>query len=543
MVRDLARLTSSFFDVLVVGGGIHGVASAYDAAQRGLSVALIEREDFGSASSSNHLKTVHGGLRYLQSGDFPRMRESIRERRAIARIAPHLVSPLPFVIATRGLTTRSRLAMGIAFRIDALLAHDRNDGVPLRLHLPAGRVITRADYQREVGGDLPKRVTGGALWYDYQMLNTDRLTLAFALAAAQHGAHLANHVEAVESIREGGRVIGARGRDRLTGQTLEIRASVTLNTAGAAVGRLMAGFGVPRAFPLLKAMNVVTSRPAGSVALGAPTSQGRLLFSVPWQGRLMVGTSHSDRLFEPDQTDVTEAELDAFLAEINDAFPALRLSRDEVTLVHRGLVPATQGSDGRMELRGHGEVRDHAQDGIQGAVSVVAVKYTTARGVAEQAVDLVCRKLNRPTQACRTDRTPLPGAVEDPDATFRLALQAKPESVDEDTTRHLVETYGSAYADVLSLASTNPQWRRRVTPSRPVIVAELVRAARTEMACTLTDAVVRRTPLGSAGCPDDQAIQVSAAALRAELGWGEARLQEEIKGLVEFYRPVGRRLP
>ena len=204
MRRDLNRLASTRFDLLVIGGGIHGLASAYDAAQRGLSVALVERGDFGGAASFNHLKTVHGGLRYLQTGDLRRMRESIVERRTVARIAPHLLTPLPFLMPTYRKLTRSRLAMRVAFAVDA----------PDRLRSQRGR------HRRGCGSRWAARsratsacacfptsrrggLTGGALWHDYQVRNTDRLTLAFALAASEHGACLANYVEARESILEG----------------------------------------------------------------------------------------------------------------------------------------------------------------------------------------------------------------------------------------------------------------------------------------------------------------------------------------------------
>src|SRR5579862_5770085 len=144
MNRDLDQLTARPFDVLVVGGGIYGLAIAYDAAQRGLSVALVERDDFGSGASFNHLRTIHGGLRYLQSLDVRRSRESMRERRTIARIAPHLVQPMPFALPLYRSLMRGKLAMRAGFALDRVVAWDRNSGVPAALRLPAGRVISRA---------------------------------------------------------------------------------------------------------------------------------------------------------------------------------------------------------------------------------------------------------------------------------------------------------------------------------------------------------------------------------------------------------------
>ena len=200
MIRDLSRLASADFDLLVVGGGIYGLTAAYDAAQRGLSVALVERGDFGGATSFNHLKTIHGGLRYLQTADLRRMRESIRERRAFARIAPRFVAPLAFVMPTSNSLTRNALAMRAAFALDAIVGSDRNDGLAGR-HPPAARPgaspPTTVAPSLGAGAASPAiRRRPGAVWYDYETVQGDRLTLAFALAADAHGAALANYVEA-----------------------------------------------------------------------------------------------------------------------------------------------------------------------------------------------------------------------------------------------------------------------------------------------------------------------------------------------------------
>jgi glycerol-3-phosphate dehydrogenase len=166
MTRDISRLSPALFDVLVIGGGIHGLAVAYDAAQRGYSVALVERGDFGSGSSFNHARTVHGGLRSLQSGDVFKARFSVRERRAMARIAPHLVTPLAFVMATTRKLTRSKMALRIGLLADAVIGYDRNAGVEPRLRLPAGRVIPRDAYRALFGANASAGATGGARWSD-----------------------------------------------------------------------------------------------------------------------------------------------------------------------------------------------------------------------------------------------------------------------------------------------------------------------------------------------------------------------------------------
>ncbi|MGE5199886.1 MAG: FAD-dependent oxidoreductase, partial [Rhodospirillaceae bacterium] len=317
MTRNVSGLASRRFDVLVIGGGIHGLAVAYDAAQRGFATALVERGDFGSGSSFNHAKTVHGGLRSLQTGDVAKARFSIRERRAIARMAPALVAPLAFTMGTTRKITRSKLAMRAGFLLDAAIGFDRNAGVEPALHLPAGRVLGRRAYDTAFGANARAGVTGMAQWSDYQMPESDRLTLAFAQAADAHGAVLANYVEATEALVRDGRLGGIRAVDRLSGAVIDVEARVTVNAAGAACRPWMERFGARPPFPLLKAMNLVTSRPAGPVALSAPTSGGRLLLIMPWHGRMLVGTSHSDQPAEPDDTRVFHGELRSFVDEVN----------------------------------------------------------------------------------------------------------------------------------------------------------------------------------------------------------------------------------
>src|SRR4051812_20450319 len=289
--RDLSRLEATEFDLLIVGGGIYGLATAYDAASRGLRVALVEAGDFGSGASFNHQKTAHGGLRSLGSGHLQRARESIRERRALALIAPWLLRPLPFLVGTYRSLARNRLALRAAFKLDARLGRGRNAGVEPELHLPAPRLVSKAATLRLFAGVNPRGLTGGAQWYDYQMVESDRLTAAYAAAADRAGAEIANYAAATSALKDGDRVAGMNVRDALGGTTIQVRARITLNAAGSHAGEIMAMFGAPRPFPLLRAMNLVTSRPARDMALAAPAPDGRMLTLVPWKGFAIVGTS------------------------------------------------------------------------------------------------------------------------------------------------------------------------------------------------------------------------------------------------------------
>jgi glycerol-3-phosphate dehydrogenase len=536
--RDLTRLESDPYDLLVVGGGIHGLAAAYDAASRGLRVALVEADDFGSGASFNHQKTVHGGLRAFGSGHLGRAREAIRERRALARIAPWLLRPLPFLIGTYRSVLKNRLALRAAFKLDEWIARHRNDGVEPELHLPAPRLVSKAATLRLFAGIAPQQLTGGAQWYDYQMVEGDRLTLAFAVAADRAGADLANHATAIASLKESGRVAGMLVRDRLTGREFPVRASVTLNAAGARAGEIMAMFGVRRPFPLLRAINLVTSKPASDMALGAPAPGGRMLTLVPWRGRAIVGTSQSATLVQPGDADVTAAEIDAFIADANHAFPALKLSRADVTLIHRGVVPAIVGAGNVPDLKPAPEILDHASDGIEGAVTVVGVKYTTARGLAERATGVVAKRLGRRVKPSRTAITMLPGAgIADHEA---LAIETARDlrfDVELPAIQHLIRLYAEAAADVIKLMREHADLCSPIAAGVPTIGAEIVHVIRHEMAVRLTDIVVRRTGLGSAGAPPRESVETSARIAARELGWDQARVDEEIAAVDRVYAP------
>jgi glycerol-3-phosphate dehydrogenase len=540
--RDPDRLRATTFDLLVVGGGIYGLAVAYDAAQRGASVALVEAADFGSGSSFNHLRTIHGGLRYLQSLDVRRARASIRERRTLARIAPHSLEPRPFVLPLRRSLTRGPLAMRVGFALDRLIGVDRNRGVPAARRLAPGRVIGRARAIERFPGLFRGGLAGAAVWEDYVTTEADRLTFSVALAAARQGAALCNYLQAERVVTDGAdgrRVVAVEAVDRLSGAALTIAARCTVLAAGAAIAPLAAPLGLAANTPLVRAMNLVTRREAGDEALGGSGRLGRNLFLVPWKRRALFGTWESGTAVQPGATEVDPSEVRAFIAALNDAFPGLDLTAADVTLVHSGLVPAIEAAGGGVGLRGREVIQDHAANGVSGLISIAGTKYTTARGVAERVVDRVFERLGRRAAPCRTGDVPLPGgAVRDVALTVAELRRGHDGEVPSETIPHLVAGYGTAAADVLALAREKPEWRRRLADDSPVVGAQLVRAVRDEMAVTLADAVIRRTPLGALGEPAPAALEAAATIVGDELAWDPRRRAAEIDRVRAFYGTV-----
>jgi glycerol-3-phosphate dehydrogenase len=541
VIRDLRQLTDTEFDVLVVGAGIYGATIAWEATQRGLGVALIDRGDFGGGTSLNSLKTVHGGLRSLQRGNLADMRQFIRERRAFLRIAPHLVEPLRFVIPTYPRLNRSRELMRIALAVNDLIARDRNEGLDPARRIGASGVIGRDEMLRLFPGLSAARVTGGAAWYEAQMYSPDRILLAFVQSAVAHGAAAANYVGVTGFLRRADGVIGASVCDELTGNAFDIRARVTINATGGWAPALMSsvlGSRLPAQVQLSKALNLVTRLPAPACAIG-DTADGQFLFCVPWRGVAVFGTFHSSHTGSADDLTARESDAITFLGLVNRVFPDARVRLEDVTLVHRGLLPATGvGENGRVHLTKASYIRDHRADGLGGLITVVGVRFTTARATAERTVDAVGRALGRSLDASRTAVTPLVGGDIPDVGKFFADARFVGGSIKASTLERLARSYGTSYPRVISIIERDASLARPLSTTCAVTHAEVLHAVRDEMAVRLSDVLLRRTETGSAAHPGRDAVEASAAIMAAECGWDPSRTDAEIAAVEARYRVI-----
>src|SRR5688572_13627678 len=535
--RDLNRLASRAYDLLVVGGGIHGLTCAYEAASRGLTVVLVDAADFGSGISFNHQKTAHGGLRSLQSLSVLRARASIRERRALARIAPGLLRPLPFLAGTYRSLTRGRLALRAGFALDQRLGRHRNDGLEPELHLPRPRLLSRTATTKLFPGVRQQGLTGGAQWYDYQMVENDRLTFAFAAAADRAGAELANYASAISAIKTGSKVVGVRVSDSLTGGEFEVTAQVMVNAAGAAVGSVLGRLGGSRPFPLLRAMNLVTSKRASDMALAAAGPDGRMLTLVPWRGHAIVGTSQSAQATTTAvEEGIESSEVADFVRQANHAFPALQLRAEDITLIHRGWVPAVDRGARGVALVPESTVLDHASDGVDRVVTIVGAKYTTARGSAERAANLIARKLGKRIARSRTATIVLPGAgIADHEALAIERARRLNIDVPLPVIRHLITRYAETTPSVIDIMAAHPDSTAPLSPDTSTIGAEVIHAIRDESALRLSDIILRRTTVGAARHPGASTLQACAAIAARELDWSPERTREELADVERAY--------
>ena len=554
MKRNLLALTDSVYDLLVVGGGIYGACVARDAAMRGLSVALVEKSDFGAATSANSLKIIHGGLRYLQHADFMRMRESVKEQQVLMRLAPHLVHPLPVLIPTYGHWLQGKEALALALLANHWISFDRERLVRPQSYLPRGRVISKSEVLQLAPGIRQRGLTGGAIFYDAQMSNSERLIFSFLRSAEQAGAQLANYTEVSGFLKEKDAVIGVHARDILTGDQLQIRAKTVVNTCGPWVSSILdslRGHATQQSkgqVLFAKAMNVLTRpffrRHAVGVAgknryddADAVLNKGnRFFFITPWRGFSLIGTAQIAYDGNPEDCKASDEEIGNFLRDVNQAYPAAALKREDIVFIHSGLLPSTGicRTTGDVQVAKHYQIYDHRREGIKGLLSVVGVKYTTARSVAEKVVDHVFESWGQKPPQSPSSYTPLHGGrIEQFESFLRTHIKDRPSSLSEEEMNHLVSNYGSAYQEVLRYLDAP---RATTSGDRcPVLRAEVLHGIRDEMAQKLSDVVFRRTDLGTAGHPGNEVLNFCAEVMGEELGWNQSRTHHELQDVNKIF--------
>jgi glycerol-3-phosphate dehydrogenase len=547
MQRDTGALAAGEFDVAIIGGGAFGAAAAWDAALRGLKTVLVERNDFGGGASAECFKMVHGGIRYLQHADVVRLRSSCRERSAMLRIAPHLVSPLPIVIPTYGSGRKGKLFLGTGMRVYDLLTLDRNAGIADETrHIVGTRFLGRSEVLSLFPGLDDASMTGAAVFDDGQMYSPPRLVLAFVKSAVNAGAVACNYMEAVDFLWEGDRVTGIKARDRLDGSQIDVRARLVLNAAGPGAEYLLARnarFGQWKRGAFSRdACFVVRRKPQSGYALAIQGQsrdrdsllgrEARHMFIVPWREFTLIGVWHKLFPDHPDAAVVEEQELEGWIREINDCYPSLALSRDDVVYRNCGLVPFGEATVGTSELSFGKESRyiDHRKaHGVSGLVTLIGIRYTTARGDAGKALDLLLTQMPNAPQPAGTERTPLAGgAIEDFEALRASARNTRPPTVSEPALDSLLRNHGTEYVRVLGGATENATESATI-PGTNTLLAEVTYTVEAEMALKLEDVVLRRTDLGSGCHPGGTALRSVAERMQSLLGWTAMRVDEELR--------------
>jgi glycerol-3-phosphate dehydrogenase len=479
--RHLGAMAEGTVDVLVIGGGITGAGVALDAASRGLSVALVEREDFAAGTSGRSSRLIHGGARYLRRGELGLVYEALRERGRLLRMAPHLIRPLGFLIPIRSWPNRAY--MGLGLNVYDAMAAGRN----LRTH--------RWARPQEVATLAPslKRESGGYIWWDCRT-DDARLTLEIVRQAAAHGALVANHAE-VRALTGEGSVTGAEVQDHMRGSTLHVASRVTVNATGAWADRVNGLAGPPpRRLRPSKGVHVVLERRRlpirCAVMVPSLAEDGSLVFAVPWGPRVYAGTTDTAYRGPLDAPTVDRSDIDVVVRSLGRAFGG-DLGEADVRASWAGIRPLLDTARGSTRDLSRRHVVYEEPPGL---VTVTGGKLTTYRAMAEEVVDRLSRHLGRGGR-CRTTRIPL-GLTRSLGAELERAAAAVGEvGLDPQTAARLVARYRDDWEVALALIREDGSLGEEVVPGLPVLRVELHLARTREMALTEEDILERRTRL------------------------------------------------
>jgi glycerol-3-phosphate dehydrogenase len=533
----LETIAGEEFDVVVVGGGVTGAGVALDAAARGFTVALVEREDYAAGTSSRSSKLVHGGLRYLRQFELGLVREALLERALMVKLAPHLVRPLPLVVAAFDGKRPDRL-IGVGLNMYDVMAWHRG-------RRSKGEDEWSPERHRTIGGDevselLPalasRRPSGGYLFYDCQT-DDARLVLTILGEAERYGAVCANRAEARTVLRRSGRAVGVRVVDVESGGEFDVRARHVVNATGVWADRLPADElrdlpGAPRIRPS-RGTHVLVARERLPVVAGAivPAGDGRSIFVLPWLGRTLIGTTDRDYTGALDHVPPADEDI-AYLLDAVNAFFGSDLSPDDLVGAFAGVRPLVGGDD-----RSSVDISRRAElfESPSGVVTITGGKLTTWRRMAAAVVDRLVEREGR-RAPCRTDEIPL-GMPIDP------RLLPDVEGVSGESKSHLAARYGHAAREVLALAASDRELAAPIVAGAPDLLAEVAWAARREQARSLADVFLRRTRLGlthaSGVAADSVSARRAATVFARELGRDTIALERELQGWQEVASAEG----
>ena len=510
---------SDDFDLVVIGAGINGAGVTRDAAMRGLKVCLLDKGDMGGGTTSWSTRLIHGGLRYLEHGEFGLVRESLRERETLLKIAPHLVRPLPILIPVYKNARRGKLQIRAGMILYDLLSYDKT--------LPRHQILSRDETLQRAPGINPEGLTSAAVYCDAQAEFAERLVLENVLDAQAKGAQVLTYAHVTRISTENGKASGVEFS--ANGQSKTVRSSFVINAAGPWVDELLKTTGeTNRLLGGTKGSHIVVGSFEGAPPLALyveAQTDGRPFFIIPWNGNYLIGTTDIHFSGNPDQVRCTEEEIKYLLAETNHVLPTVELRRSDILYSYSGVrpLPFTENQDERRITRRH-FIRQHPE--FPNVYSLVGGKLTTYRHLAEECVDLILNKLGKSRVKCTTADVLLPGAS----SLDSLCTEPRSSaSVDPAITERLLCIYGSRTRDLMELCTRDAQLSQPLNASSQVLAGEVVFAFESEMAQTLVDCLSRRTMCGLNGDLGIEEAKAAAAIGQQFLGWSDERAQREIQ--------------
>jgi glycerol-3-phosphate dehydrogenase len=510
-------------DVIILGGGVNGTGVARDCAMRGLRVLLLEKADLGVGASGNSSGMIHGGIRYMLS-DRKVTALACRDSGYIQRIAPHLLFRIPFLMPFASRKEAATLRERAAWYAAEVYVGTYDLYQPLKRGKPSTRLGAEELYALEPG---LRPGLHGAVTLDEWGIDAFRLCALNALDARARGADVRTWTEAREILREGGRVRGVRFRDALTGEEGEALAPVVFNATGAWSPALARRSGVPVPMRPGKGVHLTLDRRFSDYGVICSAVDGRQMFVMPHENESIVGTTDDDHYGDPDDLEATHDEVAYLLEGAASLLPGVRRAR--ITRAWCGLRTTVHawGPNEDALSREH-QLRDGADHGAAGLLSIVGGKLASYRAQAEEATDRILALLGRPPVPCRTHLEPLPGGDEVPDP----AALAAEWPVAAPVAARLVYRHGSRAREVLRLVAEDPRLGLVLCRDEAILAAEVVHCARHELVRRLQD-LRRRCRVGLGACAGVDCARISAQLAGRELGWDADRIRAELADLLD----------
>lgn len=518
-VKPRSSLDGQHFHVVVIGGGINGVAVARECARSGKSTLLLEQNDFASGVTSRSTRIIHGGLRYLEHGEIDLVRESLRERERLLRERSHLVHPLYFVLALKEGGGRSAMKVRAG----------------LWLYQKMSRRKTTAKLGDMELHRIERALDSGQRWSlfsyeDAQCEFPERLVAEWLTEAIEAGAVVRNHAEVLAVDVSHGRARGVLFRDRLTGKDQRVDAGWILNCTGPWVDRLCQRSSVRTRQPLVggvRGSHLVLPRFAGApnAALYTEASDGRPVFVLPWNEQILVGTTEVADDGDPARTAPSQEEIDYLLRTVTQLFPKAKITAHDIKYAFAGVRPLLSSPNNKPSAvtRRH-FLHDHSDEGATRMISIIGGKLTTAASLARECARAVGLQPAEPVAIAVG-----PGSALDPLLDQAVSNVAQAGSVSEESARGIVEWHGKRAMDIARMALISAELRAPICPHTSHVVAEVVEAYRKECAITLADVLLRRVPVALGPCWSQSCSREAALRIGAVMGWNEQTMGSNLE--------------
>ncbi len=547
MDRQIPQDIGSYpFDVIVIGAGINGSGIARDAAMRGLKVLLLDKEDISSGTTQWSTRLIHGGLRYLEHYEFSLVRESLKDREILLRMAPHLIRPLGFLVPIYDYMEHGKRMIQLG-----MLAYDV---LSMEKSLERHSIFDREETLEREPGLNPEELRGAAFYYDAQAEYPERIAVENAVSARDHGAVMLTYAKVDRLIVENGNVAGVEFEDALSGERHVARAAVTVNVAGPWVDEVLGaldryGSSEERMIGGTKGSHLIVDPFPGApqTALYVEARKdGRPYFIVPWNGRYLIGTTDIRYEGDLDLVVADDAEIDYLISETNHVIPQAHLTRGDILFTYSGIRPLPyepEGEEGSV-TRGH-VIYDHSEKDprIGGLLSIIGGKLTTYRNLARETVDAVYEKLGKEAPKSRTEEVPLPGGTTEDFEAFSEEFKAE-SGLAEELAQRLLKLYGVCAPHVVGMAGDDASLKTPLSSPASVetgiIGAEVLYAFRRELAEKLGDVLLRRSMVGLGPRVALDVDEAAAQVAVRHLGWTEERAEREVKeyrDYVQRYKP------